>query len=171
MKVFTVYVTSPPCCVTLAVETGRWGGIAWPVPALESWLIEQRGDLTPLDVVASVSLIPCEAALLGDERTDKDQGRWSGRGRGGDRVFWVLAVPVPTAELPTACTRSPGGWMGGCKWGYQQWNPLPTSKSVSPTCVLGVGDLGVTSETAYSPQLQTRSQNPVMYRDDQHIKS
>ena len=65
---------------------------------------------------------------------------------GGDRVLWVLAVPVPTAELPTACMRAPGGWIGGCKGGYQLCHPLLTSKSVSPTCPLGVGDLGVTSE-------------------------
>ena len=50
-------------------------------------------------------------------------------------------------------------------------HPLPTSMSVSPTCLLGVGGLGVTSETAYSPQLQSRSQNPVMCRDVQHVKS
>ena len=43
----------------LVVEMGRWEEIAWLVPALGSWVIKQRGDLTPLDVVASASLIPC----------------------------------------------------------------------------------------------------------------
>ena len=81
---FSLYLLhSPSCHARLAIETGRWGGIAWPVPALESWVIEQRGDLTPLDVVASASLIPCEAALLVEEKNDKDQRRWSGHGGRG----------------------------------------------------------------------------------------
>ena len=143
---FSLYMLHPlmPCQAGCWDREVRRNCMASPCP--RGWVIKQRGGLTPLDVVASASLIPCEAALLGDEKNDKDQGRWSGHGGGGDRVLWVLAVPVPTAELPTACMRVPGGWIGCCKWGYQLCHPLPTSKSVSPTCPLGVGDLGVPSE-------------------------
>ena len=50
---------------------------------------------------------------------------WSGHGGGGDRVLWVLDVPVPTAELTTACMRAPGGWMGGVNEGISSAIPSP----------------------------------------------
>ena len=59
--------------------------------------------------------------------------------------------------------------MSGVNEGISSAAPSPP-QSVSPTCLLGVAYLGVASETAYSPKLQSRSQNPVMGRDVQHVK-
>jgi len=46
-------------------------------------------------VVVSASLIPCEVALLGDERSKKDQGRakWTWHRRGQDTLGVCCASP------------------------------------------------------------------------------